>query len=496
MDGVGVNPSKQNNAVALARTPNLDDLFSSHPTTVLEASGLAVGLPDGQMGNSEVGHLTLGCGSVMRQDLVKINDAVADGSLLKNPAFVDALRDAKKADRPVHLLGLVSDGGIHSHIDHLVALISLCAQMSVRPLVHMITDGRDTAPTCATRYLPALDAALSEAGGAIASVCGRFYALDRDKRWERVKQAFDLLVDGQGVSATDASSAIEAAWSNQETDEFIKPIRLDAFEPIESGDQVIFFNYRNDRPRELSEALGQKEFDAFERGGFSPAVLTTLTRYDATYPFAVAFEKEVPDITLGEVVAEQGIRQLRSAETEKYPHVTFFFSGGREEPFPGEDRRLIDSPKVDTYDLQPEMSAYGIRDAVEKAIQSQDYGLIVVNFANGDMVGHTGVPDAVIKSVEVVDEVVGDLCKAAAENGVSVVLTADHGNADMLIDPVSGAPHTQHTTFPVACTIIDKSDWRLANGRGLPSVAPTILQLMGIPQPEKMTGESMLLEEI
>lgn len=496
MDGIGVNPSRANNAVAMARTPNLDRLYSSYPTTLLEASGLAVGLPDGQMGNSEVGHLTLGCGSVMRQDLVKINDAILDGSFAANRALNDAMDRAQAAKRPVHLVGLVSDGGIHSHVNHLLALIALCENKSVQPLVHMITDGRDTAPKCATRYVSDIESALADCGGAIASICGRFYAMDRDKRWERVEQAFDLLVHGKGSVAEDARSGIEKAWADGQSDEFIKPVKLPDYQAIGSDDEVIFFNYRNDRPRELSEALALTDFVAFQRDDYRPANLTTLTRYDVTYPFHVAFEKEVPDITIGEVVAEHGIKQLRSAETEKYPHVTFFFSGGREEPFPGEDRALVDSPKVETYDLKPEMSAYGIRDAVLEAIRGEQYGLIVVNFANGDMVGHTGVAEAVVKAVEIVDEVAGQLCDAAVLQDMSVVLTADHGNADMLVDPVTGAPHTQHTTYPVACTIIDKSPWRLANGRGLPSIAPTILQLMGLSQPAKMTGTSMLLEEM
>lgn len=497
MDGVGVNPSKVDNAVALAATPHLDHLFSHYPTTVLEASGRAVGLPDGQMGNSEVGHLTLGCGSVMRQDLVCINDAIEDGSFASNKAITDAIGRAKATDRPMHLLGLVSDGGIHSHIDHLKKLIAVCGESGVKPLLHMITDGRDTAPTCADRFVRQVEPLLAEAGGAIASLCGRYYAMDRDNRWERVQQAWSLLTAGEGVESQDAVEGLHQAWDAGETDEFIKPRVLPAFEAVSADDEVIFFNFRNDRPRELSVALALKDFSEFDRGDYQPATLTTLTRYDTDFPFAVAFEKETPEITLGAVVEEAGLKQLRSAETEKYPHVTFFFNGGREAPFDGESRLLIDSPShVDTYDQAPEMSAEGIFDGVSEALESRQYDLIVVNFANGDMVGHTGVRDAVIKAVEVVDDYAGRLCDLAVANDYSVVLTADHGNADMLIDPITRGPHTQHTTYPVACTIIDKTNWKLANAMGLPSVAPTILQLMDLPQPDAMTARSLLLEPI
>lgn len=494
MDGIGLNPCRLNNAVALARTPNLDAIYSRYPTTVLEASGSAVGLPDGQMGNSEVGHLTLGCGSVLRQDLVKINDALEDSSFFTNTALQAALTRAKNNNRPLHLLGLVSDGGIHSHVAHLLGLIEACAQAGVVPLLHMITDGRDTAPMCAQSFVENVSTALEKAGGSIASVCGRYYALDRDNRWDRVQKAWQLLANGVGVQAATAQQGIAQAYADELFDEFIQPIVLPGFVPMQADDEVLFFNFRNDRPRELSAALGLDSFDAFDRGQFAPVRLTTLTRYDVEFPFAVMFEKEMPLITLGEVLAEQGVAQLRSAETEKYPHVTFFFSGGREEPFPGEERILIDSPKVETYDQQPEMSAHGICDEVERRLAEKKFGFIVVNFANGDMVGHTGVKEAVVQAVEVVDEVVGKLCAAAQREGYSVVLTADHGNADMLIDPVSGSPHTKHTSFPVACTIIDTEHWRLANARGLPSIAPTVLQLMGLAQPETMTAKSLLLD--
>lgn len=493
MDGIGVNPSKENNAVALASTPNLDRIYSSNTVCLIEASGTAVGLPDGQMGNSEVGHLTLGAGTVLKQDLVKISDAIKDDTFKTNPVFVDALERAAGKKRPVHLLGLVSDGGVHSHVNHLLALITLCAERNVQPIVHMITDGRDTAPQCAKNYLDELEPALAKAGGCIASVIGRYFALDRDKRWERVESAWTTIVRGQGAKADNAGDAIDAAYNSEKTDEFIPPTVIGDYAGMQADDEVIFYNFRNDRPRELSEALGFADFSAFDRGDFKPINLSTMTRYESSYPFACAFTKDAAENTLGQVVSEAGLKQLRAAETEKYPHVTFFFNGGLDEPLKGEDRLLVDSPKVATYDLQPEMSAEGITLGIEKALKDQVHDLIVVNFANGDMVGHTGVPSAVIKSVEVVDEKVGRLWDAAIQNGYSVVLTADHGNADMLKDPITGVPHTQHTTFPVACVINDSDVWQLKNGLGLPSVAPTILQLMGLKQPQSMKAESLLI---
>ncbi len=493
MDGIGVNPAKQNNAVALASTPNLDRIYASNTVCLLEASGKAVGLPDGQMGNSEVGHLTLGAGTVLKQDLVKISDAIKDNSFNNNDALVSAINRAAQKQRPMHLLGLVSDGGVHSHLDHLLALIELCAKHNVEPYVHMITDGRDTAPECAKQYLTSLEPALEKAGGRIATVIGRYYALDRDKRWDRVELAWKAVVQADGESVSSASDAIDKAYSDGKTDEFVLPTIIDGYSGMSDDDEVIFFNFRNDRPREISEALGFADFSEFDRGGFKPINLTTMTRYESSYPFACAFTKDAAENTLGQVVADAGLKQLRAAETEKYPHVTFFFNGGVDDALSGEERLLVDSPKVATYDLQPEMSAEGITVGIEDALRNQAHSLIVVNFANGDMVGHTGVADAVIKSVEVVDEKVGRLWDAAVENGYSIVLTADHGNADMLKDPITGVPHTQHTTFPVACAIKDEHNWELKNGYGLPSIAPTILQLMGLEQPEGMLAESLLI---
>ena len=496
MDGMGLNPSPLDYGVAEAATPNLDKIWSSYPTTVIEASGRAVGLPAGQMGNSEVGHLSLGCGSVLRQDLVRINDATEDGSFASNPAIQAMLDAARAGTGSVQLVGLVSDGGIHSHLDHLLSTIDTCGAAGVAPLLHVITDGRDTAPVCATRFLERVEPALAAAGGAVVSVSGRYFAMDRDQRWDRVEKAWLAMVRGQGQQAESAVAALAAAAARDENDEFIQPTVLPAWQRCSVDDGWFFFNFRNDRPRELAEALGSVSFAGFERGEFSAVALTTMTRYDSDYDFAVAFEKEVPQVTLGELVSQAGIAQLRAAETEKYPHVTFFFSGGQETPFTGEDRLLVNSPKVATYDLEPAMSAAGIRDGVLEALAAQQHGLLVVNFANGDMVGHTGVREAVISAVETVDSCVGELVQAAIANDTSVVLTADHGNADMLLDPNTGVAHTQHTTFPVACTIIDSHIWRLDCGCGLTAVAPTILQLMGLAQPEQMTGPSLLLEDL
>ncbi len=502
LDGFGVNPSRRDNAIAAANTPNLDALFSRYPHTVIETSGPAVGLPDGQMGNSEVGHMTLGCGSVIRQDLVAIGDAVRDGSLFRNPALVAAARTACENNRPLHLLGLVSDGGVHSHLDHILGLIELARREGARPLLHMITDGRDTSPRCATRYLPELEIALADAGGAIASVCGRFYAMDRDKRWQRVQVAWNALVRGEGRAAPSAAGAIESAWTAGEGDEFIKPVILPEFEALAASDQVVFFNFRNDRPRELSEALAFDDFVHFDRGPdadgkiFEPVALTTMTRYQSTYPFPIAFDKDAPVITLGKLLESAGVKQFHCSETEKYPHVTFFFNGGRENPFEGEHRALIPSPGVATYDLQPEMSARQVADAVVDALVTGRYGFVVVNFANGDMVGHTGVWEAAVKAVETLDREVGRVVDSAREQGYSIILTADHGNCDMMIDPVTHEPHTQHTTFPVPCLVIDSETWRLAEGRGLSSIAPMVLQLMGLEQPVTMSGRSPLSQSM
>jgi 2,3-bisphosphoglycerate-independent phosphoglycerate mutase len=496
LDGFGVNPSKSNNAVLEAHTPRLDEYFARYPHTVLEASGSAVGLPSGQMGNSEVGHITLGCGSILRQDLVRIDGTIEDGSFFDNQAFKYAIEKAREASQPLHLLGMVSDGGVHSHIRHVYALIELCRRQGVQPMLHMITDGRDTPPRCAKQYLPELERRLKDADGKIATIVGRYYAMDRDQRWERTEKAWRLLVELEGNQASSAAKAIDMAYEADLGDEFLLPTVLAGAEGVAPNDGLIFFNFRNDRPRQLTMALTLHDFSSFDRGRFQPVGVTTLTEYDANYPCTVAFHPERPSVTLGQLVSEARLMQFHCAETEKYPHVTFFINGGREAPFWGEHREMVPSPKVATYDQQPAMSAVQVADEIIEALVDERYALLIVNFANGDMVGHTAVRKAVIEAVEILDREVGRVLDAAVANQVSVVLTADHGNCDEMVDPLTGQPHTQHTLYPVPCLVIDKSRWRMATGAGLSSVAPTILQLMGLSQPPAMTGKSLLLEEI
>ena len=496
LDGFGTNPSKHNNAIALAHTPNLDQYLARYPHTLIQASGKAVGLPDGQMGNSEVGHLTLGAGSVVHQDLVKIDEAVASGDIFRNPVLLEACRTAREADRPLHLIGLVSDGGVHSHVDHLLALIELARRESVRPLVHMITDGRDTPPYSALDYLPALETALQEAGGALATVCGRYYAMDRDKRWERTERAWRMLTLGAGRTAGSAREAIEAAYAAGESDEFIQPTVLPGCPRLADGDPVLFFNFRKDRPRQLLYSLADSAFSGFDRGQYPACSVFCMMPYDRNMDLPYAFAPEKPDTCLAEIVSRAGLRQTHCAETEKYAHVTFFFNGGRQEPFEGEEQILVPSPRVATYDLAPEMSAPKVADKVIETLRQGESDFILVNFANGDMVGHTAVRHAVIQAVETLDRELGRVLEAAVANDYSVVLTADHGNCEELIDPYTDSPQTQHTVYPVPLMVIDENDWVLSNEGGLSNVAPTVLQLMGLDQPAEMHSRSLLLKPL
>jgi len=493
LDGFGLNPDPTYNAVARAHTPNFDRYFGSYPMTSLQASGRGVGLPAGQMGNSEVGHMTIGCGSIIKQDLVRIDDAIEDGSFYENDALLGAVQRAGAAQRPLHLVGLVSDGGVHSHIDHLAALIRLCHRHQVVAQVHMITDGRDTAPQAALSYLPSLQQLLQECGGHIGTVCGRYYAMDRDQHWDRVKLAWDNIVYGRGASVDSAAAAIQAAYDAGKSDEFVLPACLPGLQTPEAGDEMIFFNFRNDRVREISAAFALADFDDFDRGAdYRPMRVTCLTHYDARLDAPVAFTAVRPQTTLSSVISDAGLRQLHCAETEKYAHVTFFFNGGREAPYPGEERKLIPSPRVATYDLQPEMSAREVADTVIEAMQTARHDFIVVNFANGDMVGHTAVVDAIIAAVEVLDREVGRVLDAALANGYAVVLTADHGNCDEMVDAETGEPHTQHSNHPVPCLVIDSEVKHLRDGENLSAIAPTVLQLMGIAQPPEMDGKSVI----
>ena len=496
LDGFGVNPSKRNNAVAEARTPNLDAYFARYPHTLLRASGAAVGLPDGQMGNSEVGHLTLGAGDVIRQDIVRINEAIASGDFFANSALCEAADYAAGTGRPLHLIGLVSDGGVHSHLEHLYALLRLCRQRGARPLLHMITDGRDTPPHSALDYLPEVERRVHAAGGAIASVMGRYFAMDRDKRWERTELAWRALVLGKGQHAQCAETAIRSAYLAGDSDEFIRPILLPPAIRLEQDDPAVFFNFRKDRPRQLVAALGAQDFTGFDRGDAALARITCMMPYDRSLELPFAFTPEQPEATLGQVVSTLGLAQFHCAETEKYAHVTYFFNGGRNVPYSGETQLLIPSPKVATYDLNPAMSACEIADAVIAAISQGRHALMVVNFANGDMVGHTAIPDAVIHAVETLDREVGRLLDAASNAGYSVVLTADHCNCEEIVDPFTGEPHTQHTTYPVPCLVMDQDNWQLSCGGGLANVAPTVLHLMGIAVPAAMSAASLLLKRL
>ncbi len=495
LDGFGANISARHNAVALASTPNFDHWFATNPHTLINSSGAAVGLPDGQMGNSEVGHMTMGSGMIVQQDLVQLDDMIRSGEFYQNPVLIDAMSRARNTGRPIHIAGLVSDGGVHSHVNHLLALIRMCEQQGVKPQLHMITDGRDTPPHSALNYLPEVETALQSAGGCIATVMGRYYAMDRDKRFHRTLRAWQALVLGEGRQADNARDAIESAYALDEADEFIKPVRMPAAETIQNGDQFIFFNFRKDRPRQLLAALDCKMFDGFDRGDAALAQVTCMMLYDHRFGMPYAFEHDVPAVTLAEILSDAELKHFHCAETEKFAHVTYFFNGGSDQPMPGETRKMLPSPKVATYDKQPEMNARKVADAVIDAVNSGEYAFIVVNFANGDMVGHTAVEEAVIKAVETLDTEVGRVLQCADEAGYSIILTADHGNCEEMVDPATGEPHTQHTTYPVPCMIIDEQVWKLSSDGGLANIAPTVLKLMGLQVPEEME-QSLLLKAL
>ena len=493
LDGFGVSPNKSNNAVYLADTPCLNDLFARYPHTLLEASGPAVGLPAGQIGNSEVGHMTMGCGCVIEQDLVRINSEIKSEAFFGNPSLTYTLKKVQEARRSVHLLGLVSDGGVHSHIRHLEALIEMCRQHQVTPILHAITDGRDTPPRNAMQFIKYIEPLLERAGGAMATLMGRYYAMDRDRRWERTEQAWRAIALGEGIERPSAAEAIQSAYAAGTGDEFIKPCVLPAAHALDAGDRIILFNFRNDRPRQLVRALAVDVFDGFDRGGVAVVNITTMTEVDKAFPCLIAIAPVRPKTTLAKTLSECGLKQFHCAETEKYPHVTFFFNGGTEEPLPGEVRTLIPSPKVATYDLKPEMNAHAVADAVVEALANSEYAFVVVNFANTDMVGHTAVPAPIIRAVETVDRETGRLVEVAVAHGWSVVVTADHGNCDEMLDPKTQEPNTQHTMNPVPCLIVDGKDHRLASGCNISCIAPTVLDLMGIEVPEEMEARSVIV---
>lgn len=501
LDGWGINTKKEGNAIALAKTPVYDSLLDEFPHTILDASGESVGLPDGQMGNSEVGHLNIGAGRVVYQDLTMINKAISDGEFQKNPVLLETFQKVKTSSGRLHLMGLLSDGGVHSHMEHLFALLDMAKKDGLRDVfIHTFMDGRDTPPQSGAGYLKSLQDYIRNAGiGKIATVSGRYYAMDRDNRWDRVEKAYHALVSGEGLTASDPVDAIEKSYASGVTDEFMLPtVILDSagapVATIQDGDGVLFFNFRADRARELTRALTQSDFSQFNRKKVpSLCSFATMKLYDEKMPLPAAFHPVKLTNILGEVVSRAGLKQFRIAETEKYAHVTYFFNGGEEKSFPGEDRFLIPSPKdVATYDLKPEMSAFQVTEELEKRIRSGEYGFILVNYANPDMVGHTGVLSAGIKAVEVIDECLGRVLSAVRDvNGIACI-TSDHGDIEQMVEYDTGNPHTAHTTNLVPF-IITKKGIKLRPGTGIfADIAPTILELAGIEKPAEMTGRSLI----
>jgi len=497
MDGWGLGKVKSSDAIQHAKTPFVTSLYSKYPNTTLITCGEAVGLPEGQMGNSEVGHLNLGAGRIVYQELQRINVAIKDGSFMKNKMLLETIQTAKNNNKPLHLLGLVSNGGVHSHINHIKAIIDVCHQQQLKDVfIHAFTDGRDTDPRSGLGFITELQQHLNNKVGKIATVSGRYFAMDRDKRWDRVKLAYDALVNGDGIKATDAIAAVTQSYQQDVTDEFIKPTVIvdEAQQPlasIKSGDVAICFNFRTDRCREITQVLTQIDMQEFVMHKLS-LYYTTMTEYDQSFKNVnVIFETDNLAMTIGEVIANLGLKQIRIAETEKYPHVTFFFSGGREIPFEGEKRIMIPSPKVATYDLKPEMSAYELTEAIVPEIENETASFICLNFANTDMVGHTGVWEAAIKAAETVDQCVARVVTAALQHGYAVFLTADHGNADYMINE-DGTPNTAHTLNPVPLFFIEKDYHPAIKPGKLADIAPSILKWMGIPLSKEMTGEVLI----
>ena len=499
LDGWGIAPPSSTNAVTRARTPHLDYYFNRYPHSQLRCSGEAVGLPEGQMGNSEVGHLSIGSGRIIYQSLTRISRAVKDGSLEKNPVLVKAMEEARDGGKKLHLLGLLSDGGVHSHIDHLLGLLAMAQKMGVEKVcVHAFLDGRDTPPQSASPFLEHVEKACRELGvGQIATVSGRYYAMDRDKRWERIRKVYDCMTGGEALEAPSAAEGLAAAYGAGQTDEFVVPFRVAGVDgKVEKGDSLIFFNFRPDRARELTHVFTDPEFAGFPRKETAlPVHFVSMTEYEKGLQAAVAFPPEAIKDTLAEVVSRAGLHQLHIAETEKYAHVTFFFNGGREQPFPNEDRILVPSPKVATYDLQPEMSAYLVTEKLQEALAKDLYDLVILNFANPDMVGHTGSLEAAVKALEAVDECVGSLAETVLQKGGALCITADHGNLEEMEDPVTHAPMTAHTTNPVPFLVVGAEPGTQVEDGGLSDIAPTLLDLLDLPEPEAMTGHSLLVRK-
>lgn len=502
LDGYGLNDSTTGNAVYEGRTPVMDKLMAECPFVKGNASGMAVGLPDGQMGNSEVGHLNMGAGRIVYQDLTKITKAIKDGDFFENKALLAACENVKKNDSALHMFGLVSDGGVHSHIEHIFGLLELTKRQGIEKVyIHCFLDGRDTPPASGKEYVEQLEAKMKELGvGQVASVMGRYYAMDRDNRWDRVEKAYNALVKGIGETAESGPAGIQASYDADATDEFVLPTVVvkdgAPVATIKDNDSVIFFNFRPDRAREISRTFCDEQFEGFDRGARIQTTFVCFTDYDVTIPNKlVAFTKDEITNTFGEFLAAHNMTQARIAETEKYAHVTFFFNGGVEEPNKGEDRILVKSPKVATYDLKPEMSAFEVCDKLVDAIKSDKYDVIIINFANPDMVGHTGVEEAAVKAIEAVDECVGRAVDAVKEVNGQMFICADHGNAEQLIDPESGEPFTAHTTNPVPFVLVNADPaYKLREGGCLADIAPTLIELMGMEQPKEMTGKSLLVK--
>jgi len=499
LDGYGERKEKDGNAIALANTPVMDKLKKEFPYVEGQASGLFVGLPDGQMGNSEVGHMNMGAGRIVYQELTRITKAIEDGDFFENKALKEAVEHCKKENTALHFMGLVSSGGVHSHIGHIYGLLELAKRAGLKKVyLHAFLDGRDTPPDSGKSFLMDVEKKMQELGvGEIATISGRYYAMDRDKNYDRVEKAYRAMVDGTGEKASSVEEAIDASYAKKVYDEFVLPTVIEkdgAVHTVSDGDAMIFFNFRPDRAREICHAFCDDEFNFFNRGARKKVFFVCFTDYDPTIPNKrVAFEKEEIHNTLGEVVSNLGKNQLRIAETEKYAHVTFFFNGGKEEPYENEDRILVPSPKeVPTYDLKPEMSCYTVTEKLTEAIRSGKYDLVVANFANPDMVGHTGVLSAAIKAIEVVDECMGKVVDAVESMHGNLFILADHGNADIMIDEKTGEPYTAHTTNPVPFILVSDEKHKLREGGCLADVAPTLLELMGIPQPKEMTGKSLL----
>ncbi len=500
LDGFGENENEKANAVKLANTPNIDKLMKTCPTTDIYTSGLDVGLPEGQMGNSEVGHTNIGAGRIVYQELTRITKSIEEGDFFSNVEFNKAIENCQKYHSKLHIMGLLSDGGVHSHIRHLFALLELAKRKDFEDVyVHCFMDGRDTPPASGETYIAELEEKMKEKGvGKIATISGRFYAMDRDKRWQRIEKAYNALVNGEGEKATSSISALESSYQKEVFDEFIEPtVIMNNDAPVATigkHDSVIFFNYRPDRAREITRTLVDKEFKEFEVKKDLDLYYVCMTSYDETMPNVhIAFKKEELVNTFGEYISKQGLKQLRIAETEKYAHVTFFFNGGEEKQYEGEERILVPSPKVETYDMKPEMSAYEVTEKVVDAINSQNYDCIILNYANPDMVGHTGSLEAAIKAIETVDECVGKVVEAVEKQNGVLIITADHGNAEQMIDYKTGEPHTAHTTNPVPLILVGMENAKLKQGR-LADLAPTMLAIMELEKPQEMTGESLIIE--